>query len=95
MNVFDALQNWYLTQCNGDWEHEFGIKIDTLDNPGWKVVIDLIDTPCENKIFNKINGQIDESNWLQCNVKENKFIGYGGVQNLIDIIRIFIAWKDT
>ncbi|GHB54781.1 hypothetical protein GCM10010331_48120 [Streptomyces xanthochromogenes] len=34
-NVLDRLQSWYSAQCNGDWEHEWGIKIDTLDNPGW------------------------------------------------------------
>jgi len=33
-NLLQFLQEWYLEQCNGDWEHEFGIKIETLDNPG-------------------------------------------------------------
>ena len=33
--VFQRLQKWYKSQCNGDWEHSFGIKIETLDNPGW------------------------------------------------------------
>jgi len=30
-SLFNLLQDWYLAQCNGDWEHEFGIKIDTLE----------------------------------------------------------------
>jgi len=28
------LQDWYAARCYGDWEHEFGINIRTLDNPG-------------------------------------------------------------
>jgi Immunity protein 53 len=35
------LEDWYETQCDGDWEHQHGLKIDTLDNPGWQVQIDL------------------------------------------------------
>ena len=39
--MLEWLQDWYLKQCDGGWEHEYGIKIETLDNPGWKVIIDL------------------------------------------------------
>jgi hypothetical protein len=35
------LRAWYSARCDGNWEHEHGVKIDTLDNPGWSVVIDL------------------------------------------------------
>ncbi|MBC6448487.1 Imm53 family immunity protein [Actinokineospora xionganensis] len=26
-------QRWYQSQCDEEWEHELGVKIDTLDNP--------------------------------------------------------------
>lgn len=92
-SLFELLQNWYLAQCDGDWEHEFGIKIDTLDNPGWIVLIDLIGTNCENKKFDEIDQQINENNWIQCEVKGGKFSGAGGPKNLTDIIKIFLAWS--
>nr|TKK07812.1 hypothetical protein SrhCFBP13529_11555 [Stenotrophomonas rhizophila] len=44
MHALDRLQKWYADQCDGDWEHSFGIRIDTLDNPGWTVSVDLTDT---------------------------------------------------
>lgn len=44
MNVLQEIQSWYISNCNGDWEHSFGVSIDTLDNPGWSVRIDLADT---------------------------------------------------
>ena len=35
------LERWYQAQCDGDWEHHSGVTIETLDNPGWLVKIDL------------------------------------------------------
>ena len=28
------LQRWYLERCDDGWEHSYGVRIDTLDNPG-------------------------------------------------------------
>ena len=95
INVLNSLQNWYFEQCDGDWEHEYGIKIDTLDNPGWSVTIDLIGTKYEEKKFYQINQQWDDNNWIQCHIKDGKFQGAGGAKNLIDIIKIFLEWKDA
>ena len=41
------LTAWFARQCDGDWEHDLGIKIETLDNPGWAVDIRLGDTELE------------------------------------------------
>ncbi len=92
-HVFELLQNWYSSQCDGDWEHEYGIKIDTLDNPGWAVDIDLVGTDCENKAFTEIDQQFSSDNWCQCSVNKGKFRGAGGPKNLTDIIKIFLEWK--
>lgn len=35
------LNRWFATQCNGDWEHMNGVKIETTDNPGWWVRIEI------------------------------------------------------
>jgi len=94
-NPFELLQSWYDQQCDGDWEHEFGIKIDTLDNPGWSVSIDLLGTNLENKKFTKVNQLITENDWIQCNVENYKFHGAGGPQNLMDIINVFLVWQNS
>jgi len=51
MGLIEQIQAWYAAQCNGDWEHQYGISIDTLDNPGWCVTIDLTRTSLENVVF--------------------------------------------
>lgn len=93
--MIDELQKWYLSQCDGDWEHECGIEIETLDNPGWLVVIDLRDTIFKNKIFHEVDRQINENDWVQCELNEGKFRGAGGPKNLTDIIKIFIEWTKS
>jgi hypothetical protein len=46
--TLQRLQRWFASNCDQEWEHDFGVKIETLDNPGWLVQIDLIGTPlCE------------------------------------------------
>lgn len=47
------IQKWYQAQCNGDWEHSYGIIIETIDNPGWSITIDLETTELEGKTFKK------------------------------------------
>ena len=53
--VLERLQDWYLAQCDEDWEHSYGVKIDTLDNPGWLIDVDLKDTSLEFRPFDDPN----------------------------------------
>jgi hypothetical protein len=94
-NYFLKLQEWYLKQCDGDWEHEFGIVIDTLDNPGWSLRIDLKGTLLEGKPFTKIKKDLAEDDWVHCWIAENQFQAGGGPSNLVDLIRIFIEWSSA
>ena len=43
-----TLEQWYLRQCDGEWEHGFGVEISTIDKPGWSANIDLHNTPKQN-----------------------------------------------
>lgn len=45
------LQAWYATQCDGEWEHEHGVSIETLDNPGWFLKLDLRETSLDGLTF--------------------------------------------
>jgi len=48
MSSLQELQEWYLSQCNEDWEHTYGVSIGTIDNPGWSLEVELSDTSLEN-----------------------------------------------
>lgn len=90
MNYFDVLQYWYFSQCDGGWEHQYGIKIDTLDNPGWSIDIDLKNTDLELEPFCGVEKKGDGDDWYQCFVQDNKFMGRCGPKNLTEVIAIFL-----
>ena len=88
------LQDWYKKQCDGVWEQMYGVKIETLDNPGWKVEIDLVDTKYqEMKALPKSHKvDVDDANWIVCNMDARKFSGYGDSTKLGEILDIFNKW---
>lgn len=92
MDTLNNLQEWYSSQCNGDWEHQYGVFIENLDNPGWMVTIDLADTELENEYFETIQMERTATDWIICRVEEQKFKGDGGSFNLGEILEIFLAW---
>ena len=51
MSSIAKLSEWYQAQCVDDWQEQYGIKIDTLDNPGWSLKIDLLRTKLHDKEF--------------------------------------------
>ena len=48
--IINWVEDWYQSNCNGDWEHQYGITIETTDNPGWSVKIDLKNTIFEKEV---------------------------------------------
>ena len=40
-SIIQWLQDWAKSQIDGDWEHELGISISMLDNPGWVLSADV------------------------------------------------------
>jgi len=86
------LQNWYASQCNGEWEHSYGIHIGTLDNPGWTIDINLRETELENKFMNEIEIERSDDDWIDCFIRDKHFKGNGGPHNLIELLTIFKDW---
>ena len=86
------LQQWYLSQCDGDWEHSEGVRIDTLDNPGWAFKVDLQGTTLEERPFPNLDRGAGTSDWLHCHRTESAFEGYGGPLMLGEMIAVFLDW---
>ena len=92
MDTLNWLQDWYLSQCDGEWEDSEGVKIESLDNPGWAVDISLVDTEWESECFEAIAVERSEHDWIHCKVEGGQFRGYGGPRNLQEILEVFRAW---
>jgi hypothetical protein len=83
------LQLWYSNQCDGDWEHQYGIQLTTIDNPGWYLVVDLIYTPFQDLIIEIENFDVSETDWYGYKVQEGKFEGFGDPSKLEILIGKF------
>ena len=100
MNTLARLQAWYSRQCNGEWEHSSGISIQSCDNPGWWVKINLVSTPLESLAFTEIAEGVDArrfalgSVWLSCRSENGIWHGAGDEAKLEHILEIFLEWAE-
>jgi hypothetical protein len=92
IDEISRLEAWYDAQCDGDWEHSYGVTITSLDNPGWKVEIDLVGTPFADKPFVPVIRRTSDRGWIHCEVTENQYRGAGGPQMLRPILETFLSW---
>ncbi|EIC31596.1 MULTISPECIES: immunity 53 family protein [Methylomicrobium] len=94
-SILKRLQDWYVSRCNDDWEHTYGVFITNIDNPGWSLKVELKDTPLYELAFKEIKIQRSEENdWIICKVEEGNFQGYAGPNNLEELLSIFLDWAE-
>ncbi|OPG99195.1 hypothetical protein B2I21_07080 [Chryseobacterium mucoviscidosis] len=83
--MFSFLWIWFRYKLTNK-EHSYGVKINTVDNPGWSVEINLTDTCLEDVPFETIEEERNEEDWFYCIVRDGVFHGAGGATNLEEIL---------
>jgi hypothetical protein len=89
--MLERLMLWYQDQCDGEWEHQYGITIESLDNPGWQVKIDTVGTGA--LLADRAKQAVDyesERDWMIFWVEGGAFRAAGGPQRLDDILKRFL-----
>ena len=95
-DVFRWLMDWYARQCNGEWEHTYGVLIDTLDNPGWTIKIDLVETELADVPFGEVAHNLDaDTGWWVCKVDGGKFVAACGPGDLLAALDVFRTWASA
>ena len=94
-DVWTWLQAWYVMQCDGEWEHEFGVKIDTIDNPGWSVTIDIAYTSLAGQPYERQQVHRSEHDWLVTWQEDNHFHAACGPLNLGEALHTFRRWAEV
>ncbi len=92
------LENWLMKNCNGDWEHQGGITIESTDNPGWhiKVDFDKLDFPSAGKLEKYGFTRTDSDYVTIARDIESRTISIAcGVMNLSDALGILTREKDS
>ena len=95
MGTLRKLQDWYSAQCDGKWEHGSGVKISTLDNPGWSIRVDLAGTSLEALNFERVTVEHSDQDWLSYWTEEKTFCGFGDPSKLQPLIEKFLEIAGT
>lgn len=94
--ALDRLSGWYTLQCDGDWEHGLGIRIETVDNPGWSLKVDLNETSLRGCKLQRTTIQRTQHNWIIREVKNLDgrltYCSFGGPSNLSEMVLRFVEW---
>ena len=94
MKLISRLQDWFGAECNGDWEHSYGFRLETLDNPGWTFEADLTETRLADLEIARQRLDRTESDWVQFEVSQGKYIACGGTFNLAEMLQRFFDVLD-
>lgn len=87
---------WFRLRCDGEWEHGNGIVIETLDNPGWSLKIELKGTPLEGKPLPA--DQLDSEGidyWWMAKIENGLFCAFCGPHDLPAVLKRFRSWAEN
>jgi hypothetical protein len=94
------LEEWFASNCDGEWEQTQGVSIQTTDNPGWWVKIDLpqglLAQFSEGSVLRVVgdppsekNGNVASGEWMVCRIVGGKFDAAGDPGKLTEIFECF------
>ncbi|MEV0598952.1 immunity 53 family protein [Streptomyces sp. NPDC050315] len=89
-----ALQEWYSSFCDGDWEHSHGVRIETVDNPGWILIVDLERTPLNGRVCDREMSFID-GKWFSVRSDGSQFTAACDPHSLEEMIGFFIEFSQS
>lgn len=95
MSTLQEIQAWFQSHCDGDWEHGEGIRISSLDNPGWAIDIDLHGTELAAKPHEPVDVERNELEWLRSWTQDGKFLVRCGPGDLEKGLRSFLDWAGS
>ncbi len=96
---FADLIEWYRRQCDDSWEHRHGIRLETLDNPGWLLSVDLTGTDLEGRQMEPLREGLSAAGhpalpqWIHCSVQDNTFRGACDPSQVARLFGVFDAFR--
>ncbi|MFE4173620.1 immunity 53 family protein [Streptomyces sp. NPDC056909] len=86
-----VLQQWYAAACDGDWEHSYGIRMETTDNPGWILSVDLTRTALYGRVCER-EDQCADGSWVSIKSDGFEFVAACDPGSLERVIGYFIEF---
>jgi hypothetical protein len=88
-STLNWIENWFQANCDGDWEHEYGVEITTTDNPGWMITADIKGTIFESIVIEYKLVEQNEMDWYGYSIVNSKFVGVGDPRKLSFLLDLF------
>jgi hypothetical protein len=89
-----ALQAWFAARCDGNWEQEYGVTIQTVEEPGWELRVDLVGTPLQGVVLAREGVTRDDEDWCEAWSDGYTFHAVGGPHNLDDLVGSFLSFAE-
>jgi len=96
---FGDITEWHQRRCDGSWEHQYGVRLETPDNPGWLLTVDLIHTDLPGRAMAEVReGMAPEDHpvsprWICCSVSDNQFRGACDPTQAARVFQIFHQFR--
>lgn len=100
-SAMEWITDWYRRQCDGTWEHERGLVIQTLDNPGWLLKVNLVGTDLKraagrdsliSSFGTNEQGHPISPNWFHSQIRGSQYVAAGDASQLPYLFTAFRAW---
>ena len=89
MDIITWISKWFANECDGDWEHENQIRIQTVSNPGWYITIALTHTQLHHVSIELTTEKKSDDDWFFYCVKEKQFSASGDLNKLAFLLTKF------
>src|ERR1051326_8589232 len=89
MDLLKWFQEWYLAQCNLEWEHGGVIAIQNLDNPGWIFSVELKGTAAQEATMPRYERDLGDDDWIICQMVGTEFRCNGDPTKLVEMLERF------
>ena len=86
------LTRWFAEHCDGDWEHDLGISLETLDNPGWALDVRIGDTSLQEIVMDWHRNDESDARWMHWRSTGETFearCGASDLERALDAFRTF------
>lgn len=91
----DWLQLWYHSQCDGDWEHQYGVTMTLKKSEEWEFDIDLTYTEMQGIHLSDAEQSDPEGGWLRWRSDGWHFRAECSRKNVIAVIAEFRTWVES
>ena len=90
--LIERLFHWHMINCNGDWEHAYGVRISGEIDREWQIRIDLTDTAlCEAEYSIKPDPVYCIPVNCELKIEDSTFLASCNLFSLQEVIRFFFG----